>query len=63
MNTALINRLAKDKYGRRSDKEQAVLKGEYRREGLFSTQDEWLDTLDTYFDDCVSHAYDVERFA
>lgn len=63
MTEQLIKRLSSDKFGRLSDEKQADLKGVYYREGLFSNQDEWLDALDVYFDDCVSNAHDAERFA
>lgn len=63
MNTKLIKRLVSDKFGRLSDEKQTDLKGLYREEGLFANQDEWVDALDIYFDDCISNAYDAERFA
>lgn len=59
----LIARLFNDNFGRLNDEKQADLKCLYHYEGLFSMQDEWLDALDTYFDDVVDAAHYKQLFA
>lgn len=59
----LISRLVADKFGRLSDEKQADLKALYRHEGLFSSQDEWLDALDIYLDDAVDSQHYKELYA
>lgn len=59
----LIARLFNDNFGRLNDEKQAALKNLYHYEGLFSTQNEWLDALDAYFDDAVDAAHYKQLFA
>jgi hypothetical protein len=59
----LIARLFADNFGRKGDDVQAELKGLYRQEGLFDSQDDWLDALEIYFDEATSQSHYRQLYA
>lgn len=63
-NTAkLLDRLFKDNFGRKSDDVQFQLKSQYKDEGLFISQDDWLEALEIYFDEASSQAHYRQLYA
>lgn len=59
----LVSRLFADNFGRKSDDVQLELISQYRHEGLFDSQDDWLDALKIYFDEATNQAHYRQLYA